>query len=86
MLVFGIFLVRIQSEYGKIWTRKTPNSDSFTRSAFEFVKKTFQIKSELKPTHSAVAVILVFILSSRATESLFDPLSSFLNMSKICVF
>ena len=66
--------------------QKNSEFGQFTRSAFEFVKKTCQIKSELKPTHSAVAVILVFILSSWATESLFDPLSSFLNMSKICVF
>ena len=27
--VFGVFLVHTQSECGKIWTRKTPNTDSF---------------------------------------------------------
>ena len=29
MPVFGVFLVRIQSECGKIRTRKTPNTDTF---------------------------------------------------------
>ena len=27
--VFGVFLIRIQSECGKIRTRKTPNTDTF---------------------------------------------------------
>ena len=27
--IFGVFLVRIQSKYGKIRTRKTPNTDTF---------------------------------------------------------
>ena len=27
--IFGVFLVRIQSKCGKIWTRKTPNTDTF---------------------------------------------------------
>ena len=29
MSVFGVFLVCIQSEYGKIWTRKTRNKGTF---------------------------------------------------------
>ena len=29
MFVFGVFLVRIQSKCRKIWTRKTPNTETF---------------------------------------------------------
>ena len=29
MSVSGVFLVRIQCECGKIWARKTPNTDTF---------------------------------------------------------
>ena len=29
MSVFGVFLVRIQTEYGEIQGRKTPNTDTF---------------------------------------------------------
>ena len=32
--VFGVFLVRIQSEWEKIQTRKNPNMDTFLHSVF----------------------------------------------------
>ena len=45
MSVFGIFLVRIQSECGKIRTRKTQNTDTFTQPLEVFSKKICSFKN-----------------------------------------
>ena len=43
---FGVFLVRIQSKCGKIWTRKTPTTNTF--HAVEILLVSFQILSEYR--------------------------------------
>ena len=55
--VFGVFQVRIQSECGKIWTRKTPNPGNLHPSLEE-------VAVEVSETH-VYSLMLHFSISNR---------------------
>ena len=61
--IFGVFLVRIQSECGKIQTRKTPNMDTF-----HIVKALWDIQKTRQSVWSSLTfpIILLEILSCKS--------------------
>ena len=55
--IYFVYL-RVQSKYGKIRTRKTPNTDTFYAVALQFLKKIMKIRIDSFQEQSSACKLL----------------------------